>query len=50
MSDDIHKTEYVGVALPPQIIARIDEQRKTTGQTRQEIIRQTLINGLFKGC
>ena len=50
MSTDITKSQNVGVRLPPQIIAKIDEQRKTTGQTRQEIIKQALINDLFEGC
>lgn len=50
MSDDIHKTEYVGVALPPQIIAKLDERKATTGQSRQEVIRQVLITGLFESA
>ena len=50
MSSDMTKSENVGVRLPPQIIARIDERRQATGQTRQEIIRQALISDLFQSC
>ena len=50
MSTDIKKTEYVGVRISPQIIARIDEKRKATGQTRQDVIRQALISDLFQSC
>ena len=50
MSDDITKTEFVGVTLSPQIIARIDERKQTTGQSRQEIIRQAIVNDLFQSC
>lgn len=50
MSDDIAKTEFVGVTLPPQILDKIDEKTKLTGVSRQEVIRRALINDLFEGC
>lgn len=50
MSSDIEKSELVGVTLPPQMIARIDEHRQATGQTRQEVIRQAIVKDLFQSC
>lgn len=50
MSEDMQKSELVGVTLPPQILARIDEQTALTGVNRQEVIRRALINELFQGC
>ena len=47
MSNDIPKSELVGVQFPAQVIAKIDERRSLTGATRQEIIRQAVINELF---
>lgn len=48
MSQDITpKSELVGVQFPAQVIAKIDERRSLTGATRQEIIRQAVINELF---
>ena len=50
MSNDITKSENLGLRLTPQVIAKIDERRATTGQTRQEVIRQVLITGLFESA
>ena len=50
MSNDIVEPENVGLRLSPQIIAKIDERRTITGQSRQEVIRQVLITGLFESC
>ena len=50
MSNDMNKSELVGVTFPPQIIARIDERVEQTGQSRQEIIRQAIVNDLFQSC
>lgn len=50
MSEDIAKNELVGVRLSPQIIERIDERTALYGGTRQDVIKQALINDLFQGC
>lgn len=51
MSEDINnESEYVGVTLPYQVLAKIDERGARTGEKRQEVIRTALINELFKGC
>ena len=47
MSEETPKTEFIGVRLPRQIIDKLDERRSLTGATRQEIIRQAVINELF---
>lgn len=50
MTNEVNKSELVGVTLPPQIMARIDERVEQTGQSRQEIIRQAIVNNLFQSC
>ena len=50
MSTDITKSQNVGVRLSPQMLARIDEERQATGQTRQEVIRQAIVKDLFQSC
>lgn len=50
MSNDTRKTEQVGLRLPPQLIEKIDERTKITGQSRQDVIRQAVINDLFQSC
>lgn len=50
MSNDIAKSELVGLKLSPQIMEKIDERATLYGCKRQDVIRQALINDLFQGC
>ena len=47
MSNDIAKTEIVGLRLKPQYLEKIDERRASTGATRQEVIKEILKDELF---
>lgn len=51
MSEDItNESEFVGVTLSYQVLAKIDERGAKTGEKRQDVIRTALINELFQGC
>ena len=47
MSKDTPKSEFVGVRLTPEILAKIDERAKVFGGNRQDVIKDVLINELF---
>ena len=50
MANDNDARLLVGVKIPQPVIEKIDERRKYTGMSRQDVITQILKDELMQGC